>query len=179
MQSSRRVISQLPRFVGRRDFSLRADSYDLSGIPGALSNGTVCGSSINYAALGTSALSNDPAVVRRNVMNLYRRMVRNMPGLIQTYEIHQISSREAIDCIRKSMWEPYLGVTNAFLADRLRYQGDVVLNEALNLFFTKAHVAKFMFKPELTHLHDAPPRALDNNTVATKDQSSFLSDFLS
>lgn len=168
-----RAGSQVPRLS--RAFS----TLNIAGVPGALPTGSIVGESLNYARLGDTEFSSDRAEVRAKVINLYRRMVRQMPGIIQTYEINQISPREAVQVLRKSMWDEYLPITDPLLSDRLRYQGEIVLNEALNLYFTKAHVAKFIFKPELTHSEDKPPSQLNSSHIIKADQSSFLSDFLS
>lgn len=103
---------------------------------------------------------------------LYRKILRRLPYLLMTYNVHELPPLEAVRSVR-SHFVRYQGVSDPAVIDKLRWQGEVVVADLARHYLTQAHVLQLLFpNPEVL-----PP--LPNSTEAPAEGvSNFLLDFL-
>ena|SRR3990167_1420374 len=110
-----------------------------------------------------TTLSRNLNEVRTKAIRLYRASLRSIPFIIKNYELelNQVDMKNRIrsDFIRHSY------VTSTGIADRLLFNGEVELKEALLIWKQKSHIEKYFI------LENKPLKYTGQTVVANIDNA--------
>jgi len=119
---------------------------------------------------------------RRQVLKMYRKVVRSVPRVLLAYEISggPLLEREALANVR-SHFDRHVAVTDLGVAAVLRHKAEMEVQESLMMWKTKSHVCTLMLNdsaPLITAItHKQKQHAQDIADGKVKE-SQFMSSFL-
>mmetsp|Transcript_25496 Transcript_25496/g.28321 ORF Transcript_25496/g.28321 Transcript_25496/m.28321 type:complete len:147 (+) Transcript_25496:36-476(+) len=114
------------------------------------------------------------AQATRGARNLYRTVVRALPGILNGYELNsnRYAIRSSLDNIRE-FFEANRDLKDPQTIDVLRWKGEMELNEALELIKTKPHILYYVERAQ--EFAVCAPAQLP--VQVTAKESKFMSDF--
>jgi hypothetical protein len=128
-------------------------------------------------------LSGDLKQAQANTRAFYRKVLRLIPGLLESFNMYELNAKSIIPVIR-SQFEQHGVITSPQVMDSLRWEAEVQFADIVRLYYTESHVFGTLF-PDLhfAMLPKLPAAALPESydPVMTKieyESSPFLQNFL-
>ena len=124
-------------------------------------------------AADMQASSRSRAEARKRVRSLYRKIVRDMPRLLNAFDLDHRYPELYYEKIKARFYE-HKDVKDIRYIDILRQQGEMDYQEAVNMWSTKSHINAYA----KAHPSELIQTKYDSDEPVQKDQSQFLTDFL-
>jgi hypothetical protein len=120
-----------------------------------------------------------PKENRKEVLKLYRNGFRNLPRLLQAFQIsaHPSVLKEAELSYRKKI-EINSGETDNYEISKLRRYFEIELSTFLNLYATRSHILNYFFPSNIVELKKIVEGQQRQNLPENIRKSDYLSDFI-